>query len=155
MLISSFALFTQRTAIPLGVSEFSGQLNFGLNQNLILLNLEANTKVKKIEIYSGVNFSDEVIKYFDIRFRCLNRDGANITEYAGDILNGLSGAFDGTLTKNTDLDIILSSKKNFIEFNDGIEIGGVFPISFSVVFYEPTKRVNVNFVSYLTIYHEQ
>jgi hypothetical protein len=153
-MFSSIMLFQNRINWPTGQLELSLQFNYAVNQNLVLLPNESNSKVKMIELGYQINRQELAVKYFDARFRCLNRDGSIITEFAGNIINPVSGEWNGLLTKNTDLDFVLSSKKNFIEFNQGVEIGGFQIISASIILYSPSINPDLNFVNTLSIKYE-
>jgi hypothetical protein len=153
MKISTVRLISN--SLPNGLTEFSRLFGFGINQNLVIINSEKNVLIYKIEIYYTTIVNDvllslqQPIKYFDLRFRALNRDGSLITQNAGIIQNGLSGDWDGSIPKSSDLDFVLSSKKNFIEFENGIEIGGISFVSESLETFIPTNTFayspNINF----------
>jgi hypothetical protein len=155
MFNSFFNLTGFRNLPPVGITTFSAQYNFAVNQNLILLSFESNVLIKKIELHHSSIFPLDVVKFFDVRFRMLTNGGALITENAGNIINPLSGAWNGTGLKNSDLDFVLSTKKNFIEFDEGIEALGFFPVSYSVEFYNPVTGVNNFTVPYLTVSYEK
>lgn len=123
---------------PLNVYEFSLQTNFPVNAGLILCNSSKNPIVKKLSVSLRTADTLRVVKYFDARFRILNRDGSINRINAGNIINPLSGPWNGTNLKNSDIDIVLSSKKNFIEFDEGVIFGGFQLISISVQFYPNT-----------------
>lgn len=138
-----------------GTVTFSKQFNFAINQNLLVLPVEKNSLIKKIEIKylnSSANPFVNQFKFFEIRFRGLNRDGVLLTQLAGNILNPVSGPFNGSLTKNTDLDFVLSSRKNFIEFKKGIDLGGISLASESYEFYKPT--IDMIFIRNFVITYE-
>jgi hypothetical protein len=139
--------------VPAGVSEISQNLNFAINQNLFLLPISSNGIINKIGVFFSISILSEAISFFDIRLRGLNKDGVVYTLNGGNILNPLSGPWDATLTKNTDFDLILSTNKNFIEFQKGILLGGFQPISYSVKFIRPIST-NLNISAFLYIDYE-
>jgi hypothetical protein len=114
--------------------EISFQLNFAVNQNLILINSGQNVLIKRIELSAGVNNGAVFTKFFDCRLRALNQDGSINRVNGGDIINPISGPWGNAFVKNTDVDFVLSTKKNFIEFKEGILLGGFQVISSSAQF---------------------
>jgi hypothetical protein len=141
-----------------GQTEFSRQFPFALNQALIIFNSQQNIYIYKIELYYTTIISstslqlEQPIKFFDLRFRGLNRDSSLITENAGIIQNGLSGDWDGSIPKSSDLDFVLSSNKNFIEFKNPIILGGIQLRSESIQLFIPTN--SFAYSSNMNIYYE-
>jgi hypothetical protein len=125
-------------AIPIGVTEQTTVIPLIPNGNMFLIPENENVKIKKI----SVSYQSEVVfKSFRVRFRGRNRDISNITENAGDIINPVSGPWNGSLLKNTDLDIMLGDKKNYIEFKTAISVGGLQMASISKTLYSPSSNV--------------
>jgi hypothetical protein len=150
----SLITYQQTFGFPITATEFSGQFNFATNQNLILINSEKNPIIKSIEILPYSLSVDRTLEYMDIRMRLLNRDGSVITSNAGEIKNGISGPFQAIL-KNSDIDIILGTKKTSIDFLNGIVIGGYQLISYSYKFYTGSPTGNGNLGLKINIRYEE
>lgn len=140
------------TTINAGTLDFSRNLNYAINQSIAIFNSQKNALVKSIGFRDQISDFGPSIIYSDFRMRMHNRDGSIITENGGNIINPVSGAWGG-LTKNTDLDIILSSRKNFIEFKKGVEIGGFQPISFSILLPNPSL-INFTYSIFIDVDYE-
>jgi hypothetical protein len=157
MKISTFRVLSD--TIVNGETQFSRQFPFALNQALIIFNSQQNIHIYKIELYYTTIMPtvpslqlQQPIKFFDLRFRGLNRDGSLITENAGIIKNGLSGDWNGSIPKSSDLDFVLSSKKNFIEFKNPIILGGIQLRSESIQLFIPANTFAYS--SNMNIYYE-
>lgn len=125
-------------AMPIGLTEQTTDIPLIANGNMFLIPENENVKIKKISV--GYQ-SQQFLKSFRIRFRVRNRDISNITETPGDIINPVSGPWNGSLLKNTDLDIMLGDKKNFIEFKTPISLGGLQITSISKTLYSPSLTI--------------
>lgn len=111
--------------VGVGVLDTSPNINVPVNGYSMRIPEIENRKIKKISvIFNSTNFN-EVIKFAFIRLRIINRDISIQTNLAGNIINPISGPFDGSLQKDTIHDCVLSTKKNNIEFPDGILSGGL------------------------------
>lgn len=126
---------------PIGTVSESLIVTIPINQFLYLIPFSENRKIKKIYISAYSNNINEVLKYYYVRFRLRNRDISIFNQYAGNILNGLSGSWDGSIPKDSIVDLGLSSKKNFIEFKDGILAGGIQFQSFRYEMQNPTTSL--------------
>lgn len=122
------------TPIPINETENTYVIPAVPNGNIFLIPENENVKIKKISISYQ---SNAVIKSFRVRFRARNRDITNVTQFAGEIENPVSGEWNGTLLKNSDLDIMLGDKKNFIEFKNPILVGGLQIASISTTLFSP------------------
>jgi hypothetical protein len=152
MKTSSIRTFT--LSVPNGFTQYNNLRNFALNSNLVLISEFNNVLVKKIHVYPTIitSVTDNSIKFYQCRIRILARDGRIITEYGGNILNGLSGDWNGSIPKKTDYDIVLSTKKNSIDFPQGVLIGGFQLISESLILNNPSN--NLGFSFNINMYHD-
>jgi hypothetical protein len=138
-----------RLLLNSGVSTISEVLSIPVNGNLYLLPNEKNSLIKSIDLCILSEQESSVIDFYDIRFQGLNRDGSIITQNAGIIQNPISGAWGSAFIKDSNLDFVLSSKKSQIVFKDGILLGGIRPLSYSLKFKNP---ITLNTVIRLLIY---
>jgi hypothetical protein len=137
-----------------GVSQQSNVLSVPVNGNLGLLPVDRNRKIKYIDSFVNCTLQQSYfLKYWDIRFQGLNRDGSLITENAGIIINPVSGDWGNVFVKDNNLDFVLSSSKSQIKFENGIELGGIRPLTSSLLFNNPVPQ-NVNAQFILNIHYE-
>jgi hypothetical protein len=130
--------FTNFTC-PGGTIDFSPIINVPTNGFHLLIPNTTNTKIKRISAYCrlGTNTDIPVITFYNIRFRIVNRDISLQNNLAGNILNPISGPWNGSLPKDSIVDVMLSSKKNYIEFSDSISAGGIQFQTVRLKFFEP------------------
>jgi len=139
--------------LPSGTKEISINPNIASNANIVLLPISQNKLIKKISCFfsfqtTGGTFNN-FLNFYDVRLQGLNRDGSLITQNAGIINNPISGDWGNIFVKDRFLDFVLSSKKNLIEFNPGILLGGIKPLTVSMIFQnnlvsQTTVRININ-----------
>lgn len=122
---------------PIGTINQTFVYPVGLTQGIALLPISENVIIKKIAINISTDNNSNAIKHWNFRIRGRNRDISLNTNIPGEIINPVSGPFNGSLLKNTDLDIVLNSKKNFIDFKNGIVLGGVSIVTFSYLLFSP------------------
>jgi hypothetical protein len=145
-------------AFPVGSTDISPIISVPLNGYILTLPSSKNALIKKISAVfvnsTNVGGTNEVVKFWNFRFRIRNRDISIQTNLAGNILNPISGAWDGSLTKDSIVDCMISSKKNFIEFPTPIIAGGIQFQTLRVIFNSPTL---VTFSSriYFTIQYDE
>jgi hypothetical protein len=119
------AVFFQ-TVIPAGTTDISPIISVPVNGFIMQVPSSKNVYITKISfILTVVSRPNVVPKFYSIRFRLRNRDISLNINLAGNILNPISGAWNGSLPKDSICDIMLSSKKNFIEFKTPILAGGL------------------------------
>jgi hypothetical protein len=142
------------TTVLAGNGEFSLVFSVPANGARYLIPDEKNVLIKKIECFANNSSSGSFcLKYWDIRFLLLNRDISIQQNVAGIINNPISGDWGSAFVKDVNTDFNISSKKSFIEFQDGILAGGISPRSISVLFNVPnTTNQNIRF--FLTVYYE-
>jgi len=145
-MLSCFRSF--QITLPIGDKEISTTGSIPINGNICLLPIDQNQRIKKIYCYAVNNSINNFLEFWDIRFQGLNRNGSLITQNAGIILNPISGDWGNIFIKDTILDFVLSSKKNDIDFNEGILLGGVRPLSISLKFSVPLAQLEV--ISFIT-----
>jgi hypothetical protein len=113
--------------MPIGVIDFSPIISVGVGAFFMLCPNYTNVYIKKISLFiagSGPS-SNLILKFYNVRFRLINRDFSDNVNLAGEIINPVSGVFTGSLPKDGFPYIMLSSEKNFIEFKDPIYAGGL------------------------------
>lgn len=136
--------------LPIGIDAQSVLPSVGLNGGIFFIPENTNSKIKKIalNIYNGTIPLKNVI----IRLRGRNRDVSTNTCLGGNILNPISGPFNGSLTKNTDYDLILTLQKNLIEFHDPILLGGFQIVSYAWQRYDSSSAEILRFS--ITLFYE-
>ena len=140
----------------------NGQLSltypFTPNDDLGLIPLRNNSKIYQITVFwmtqhGGAGGQVGGPLFWKFRLRLLNRDGSPNWVMAGNQINPVSGAFDGSLPKAQDLDLTFSAVAPTVLFKDGIEAGGVFLSSFSVQSI-PGYSSNFDDLFFVTIFYE-
>jgi hypothetical protein len=126
--------FCFNALIPSGTIDFTSTLSIPINGNLGLFVNMSNSKINFFNANANLNFTNNSIKHWSLRFQGLNRDGSLITQNAGLIQNAVSGDWGNVFIKDTILDFVITSKKNHLIFNPGIILGGIKPITFSISF---------------------
>lgn len=122
--MNSTAFF--QTSIPAGTTDISPIISVPVNGFIVQLPSSKNVYITNISSFlTVVNNINVVPKFYFIRFRLRNRDISLNTNLAGNILNPVSGPWNGSLPKDSICDIMLSSKKNFINFPTPILAGGL------------------------------
>jgi len=139
--------------IPSGTIDFTSTLSIPINGNLGLFVNMSNSKINFFNAIANMNFSNNSIKHWSLRFQGLNRDGSLITENAGLIQNPISGDWGNVFIKDTILDFVITSKKNHLKFNPGVVIGGFKPVTFSISFNNPLS-INTIVLLNLSISYE-
>jgi hypothetical protein len=129
--LTSFQL--TRTAISSINGQFSENFATG---NICTLSTIQNVNIKKIEVTAsftgGPTIGANIVNYFDFRAKLTNRDGIILISNAGKINNPISGVFNGSATQTGDVDLVINSFTNFVNFGDGVLAAGIIPISYSV-----------------------
>lgn len=111
--------------IPISSKDISLIISIPLNGFISLIPEPNNTKIKKISFLILPTDETVYINFCSLRFRLRNRDLSLSAGLAGNILNPISGVFDGSLPKDTHVDIMLNSNENSIEFKTPILAGGI------------------------------
>jgi hypothetical protein len=127
--------------IPIGTTDISPIISVPTNGYISLIPNSQNVYIKKIYINLVHNQINEVLNFYSIRFRLRNRDISLNTNLAGNILNPVSGPWNGSLPKDSICDIMLSNKKNFIEFKEPILAGGIQFQTLRLIFNQPTVSI--------------
>lgn len=140
-------------SIPIGTIDLSLIINVPINGFLMLIPEDQNRLIKKIEYFLFCDERLNVLSFHSMRLRIRNRDVSINTNLAGNILNPISGAFDASTTKDSICDIVLTSKKNYIEFNQPIKAGGLQFQTIRLKFNNATT-VNSNIRFYIGITYE-
>lgn len=112
--------------LPAGTTDISPIISVPTNGFIMQTPSSKNVYITKIAFGLNISANINVVpKFYSIRFRIINRDISLNTNLAGNIINPVSGPWDGSLPKNSICDIMLSSRKNFIEFPTPILAGGL------------------------------
>jgi hypothetical protein len=151
------AVFVSQS-FAIGTLDFSPIISVPINGYIFRIPSSKNVLIKKISAVllnsTNVGGINEVIKFYNIRFRIINRDISIQTNLAGNILNPVSGPWDGSLPKDSIVDCMISSKKNFIEFPTPIVAGGIQFQTLRVIFNSPTL-IAVPCRIYFTIQYDE
>jgi hypothetical protein len=140
--------------VVVGNGQSSVVYSIAVNSARYLLPEDKNVLIKKIEAFANNSASSSFcLKYWDIRFLLLNRDISIQQNVAGIINNPISGDWGSAFVKDVNTDFILSSKKSYIEFKDGIIAGGITPRTTSV-FFNSAISSNQNTRFFITVYYE-